>query len=110
MCSNRNRNLDRLKGPWRISPRDTATRQFRRTLLWGFVISIMSHGSIHAQPSAFEQWPQADHEWATGGGGPSYLDIYGGNTLDSRRDFVARPAVSSIVTVHQLQHHVPRRA
>jgi tetratricopeptide (TPR) repeat protein len=110
MCSNRKRNLDRLEGPWRISPRDSAPQQLRRTLLWGLVIILMSHGGIHAQPSAFEQWPQADREWTTGGRGPSYLDIYGGNTFGSGQDFVARPAVSSIVTLHQLQHHVPRRA
>jgi len=71
------------------------------------VVAFFLYGSIYAQPPTFGQWPISP---STGGGNSSHPTISDESAVDAQLQSVPRQPVSSTVTIHGLQHHVPARA
>src|SRR5262245_58213295 len=89
---------------------ETKKPNSRRAPLYTLVIALIPYSSLDAPPSPLGQRPDFDRGRTVAGGGPSSSNIYDESSRGSRLDSVPRPPVSSVVTLHQLEHHVPGRA
>ncbi len=88
-------------------------RGSQRTCLCGLVAALIAHGNMFAQSSSIGKGVDAEYEWsAIERKDPAYPHIDDApHVVFDRLYAVGQPGpLSSIVTVHQLKHHVPGRA